>query len=76
MTTAGGPGGAEGGSEGGGFQFACLDCAMDFYSAAQLKRHTQYAHGREETAYCQVTQMERLATRRNNKFVGVGDPKL
>jgi hypothetical protein len=49
---------------------------MDFYSAAQLKRHTQYAHGREETAYCQVTQMERLATRRNNKFVGVGDPKL
>ena len=54
-------GAAEGGAEsgnagvvGGGPQFACLDCAMDFYSAAQLKRHTQYAHGREETLYCQV----------------------
>jgi hypothetical protein len=49
-STGGGGGSPE------GPQFSCLDCAMDFYSAPQLKRHTQYAHrgGEEETQFCQV----------------------
>ncbi len=48
--------GGGGGGSPEGPQFSCLDCAMDFYSAPQLKRHTQYAHrgGEEETQFCQV----------------------
>jgi hypothetical protein len=39
----------------GGLQYECLDCAMAFYSAAQLKRHMQFAHGCEEQLFCQVS---------------------
>jgi hypothetical protein len=55
QTSGHGAGGAVptgGGS--GGLQYECLDCAMAFYSAAQLKRHMQFAHGCEEQLFCQV----------------------
>ena len=40
---------------GSGQQHDCHDCAMVLYSAAQLKRHMQFAHGREEQLCCQVS---------------------
>ena len=36
------------------YQYSCVNCSMMFSSAAQLKRHTQQAHGKEETLFCQV----------------------
>lgn len=36
------------------YQFSCVNCSMMFSSAGQLKRHTQNAHGKEETLFCQV----------------------
>jgi len=36
------------------YPFSCVNCSMLFSSSGQLKRHTQNAHGKEETLFCQV----------------------
>ena len=36
------------------YQYSCVNCSMMFPSAAQLKRHTQLAHSKDETLFCQV----------------------
>jgi hypothetical protein len=73
MTATSNNSSSSGGGGGGspeGPQFSCLDCAMDFYSAPQLKRHTQYAHrgGEEETQFCQV-RLGTLGTKYANRLL-------
>ena len=48
-------------------QFSCVNCSMMFASAGQLKRHTQNAHGHEETLFCQVCS-ERCQGKENLKL--------
>ena len=48
-------------------QFSCVNCSMMFASAGQLKRHTQNAHGHEETLFCQVCP-ERCQGKENLKL--------
>jgi len=59
------------------YQFSCVNCSMMFSSAGQLKRHTQNAHGKEETLFCQVCP-ERCHGKENlklhlYKFHGIGE---
>ena len=49
------------------YQYSCVNCSMMFSSAGQLKRHTQNAHGKEETLFCQVCP-ERCQGKENLKL--------
>ena len=36
------------------YPYSCVNCSMMFSSAAQLKRHSQLSHSKDETLFCQV----------------------